>query len=1161
MSHRLALSYVEIDVPELPNISAGFDGINFAKRDAGLTGAADSKLFTFSCWIKLTTGNDGRILASSSTLGGGANVRFTIAGGGTDFQVIGLNSAGSGILDISSSSLPYERWVNILCSCDMADTAKRHIYVDDVSDLDSIATYTNDTIDFTKADWAVGAAPDGARLLNGGLANLWFQPGLYTDFSVEANRRLFVLEGGFPADLGDDGSTPTGTSPLVYLSGPIDDWHTNKGTGGGFTITGATEFDEVMKTFRFSSSVNYLPNDVDAIPSIVSIDLSPAILSLGENLGQRATLTANFRDHKHIFNYEDFDSGTFWGKFRARYGLKLQGRTLRLLYGFLGQAISGMETRTFTIESTDGPSSRGEFKIVAKDLFKFADGERSQAPILSGGFLSSDITAADVGLTLSPTGIGDTDYVGAGYVAIGGSEIVRYNRTGVDEFTVLLLHMQLGDSPAGFLDSSASGHVFLPNGNVTVTTGVSPAEFKFGAGSAAFDGNNDYLELSGTSSDFAYGTGDFTIDFWVKLAALGTIRTIYDGKNTLTTDQSPEIRINAADQITYVANNAIRITSTTTITTSAFTHVALVRSGGFTKLYVAGVNEGATYTDANNYVTFTNRPRIGSNFAGGDDFFGWIGEFRISNVARWIANFTPPTAAYSTAGSGDAMTLVRAQYNTEAQAHNAQSRVQVCLEFLAQDVAQIINDLMVDFADIDQDLIPLSTWLAETGEFINTVYSALITEPTAVNKLISELVEQAGLVVWWDDLANTFRLQVLRAISTASATYNGDIYMKDTLKVTEQPSKRLSQVYVYFDKINPLINDDQINNYRSTAFDRDLVAEAEYGAVAVKKIFSRWIPTGGRSVADAVISILLSRFRDPPRRLNFELFRDESGNTPILGGGYQIEGWPFQDMAGAAVAVPVQLTSVGALPEKFEIEAEEMLFIVTATSPDNHVIIFDASINNVNLRTTHDSIYSTPVSGDTVTCTVAAGVIIGSTSVTVAAFEVGDWPAGVTINLIVIGRIQGKGGNGGAGGVALFASSSGGAAGQAGGTALRSRESITLSGTGGVWGGGGGAGGDGGFHTGSAGFGGYGGGGGAGTNTGSGGTGGFGSTASGGNGTAGTSEAGGTESRDGGGPGLAGQSGNSTATAGGGAAGAAGAAIDGAGTVSGTVSDVRGAVS
>jgi hypothetical protein len=55
---------------------------------------------------------------------------------------------------------------------------------------------------------------------------------------VESNRRLFLSEFKRAVNLGADGSTPTAVSPIIFLSGSIAAWATNKGTGGGFTTNG-----------------------------------------------------------------------------------------------------------------------------------------------------------------------------------------------------------------------------------------------------------------------------------------------------------------------------------------------------------------------------------------------------------------------------------------------------------------------------------------------------------------------------------------------------------------------------------------------------------------------------------------------------------------------------------------------------------------------------------------------------------------------------------------------------------------------------------------------------------------------------------------------------------------------------------------------------------
>ena len=124
-------------------------------------------------------------------------------------------------------------------SFDMSDTGKRWLYVNDVSDLATINTYTDDVIDFTVADWAIGANPDGNNKLVGDLAELWFAPGVYIDLSVVANRRKFRTAAGKPAYLGPTGAIPTGTAPLIYMSGATASWESNNGTGGGFTEHGA----------------------------------------------------------------------------------------------------------------------------------------------------------------------------------------------------------------------------------------------------------------------------------------------------------------------------------------------------------------------------------------------------------------------------------------------------------------------------------------------------------------------------------------------------------------------------------------------------------------------------------------------------------------------------------------------------------------------------------------------------------------------------------------------------------------------------------------------------------------------------------------------------------------------------------------------------------
>lgn len=507
--------------------------------------------------------------------------------------------------------------------------------------------------------------------------------------------------------------------------------------------------------------------------------------------------------------------------------------------------------------------------------------------------------------------------------------------------------------------------------------------------------------------------------------------------------------------------------------------------------------------------------------------------------------------------SADTVTITaRAQMGTEAQAHKAQDRVQTVLHIFGEDVSNIIEMLMVDYAGFDANYIPIDEWLTESEGFLGTVYTAAIAEPTPVRQLIDELIAQAALCVWWDDLAPLVRLNVLRAISTDAALFDEHNRMKDTsLTIREQSEKRISQVWTYYAQINPLKALDDLDNYRSTAVTIDGEAETDHGASAIKVVLSRWIPEFGRAIAQKLNNKLLGRYRTAPRVFGFSTMRYSESDVE-LGRGYNIGSHLLQDAAGARINVPVQVTRLVPAPDRFVVESEEMRFDDLADDTP-HLVIIDGNAFNINLRTLHDAQYDEAVAGETVTCIIFAGVSVGSAAPSLPAFNVGTWPEGVVVKIVLQGKIQGPGGVGGAGfNPGVYPAQNG----LPGGTALYTRHPVILEFPAGgkLWGGGGGGAGGGSI----GGFGG-GGGGGAGLVPGNGGygvVGGVGPGAAGSEDAGGTGGAGGPEGYNGGvggGPGLPGQTSPGFAFG-----GAAGAAIDGDSFVTTTVSggDQRGSL-
>lgn len=185
---------------------------------------------------------------------------------------------------------------------------------------------------------------------------------------------------------------------------------------------------------------------------------------------------------------------------------------------------------------------------------------------------------------------------------------------------------------------------------------IQAAVKKFGTGSLEFSGVH-YVSGDG-HSDFAFGTGDFTIDFWFNPNNLG------GGVNQFFIDFRDSsavgylaIYMGVDDRLYMQEGGVARISGTTVVAaTGTWYHVALARAGTANKLFLNGVQQGATYTDTTNYLGAgsANRPFLGARsylVPGTPATFFYTGrmdELRFSKgIARWTTAFTPPTVEYA----------------------------------------------------------------------------------------------------------------------------------------------------------------------------------------------------------------------------------------------------------------------------------------------------------------------------------------------------------------------------------------------------------------------------------------------------------------------------------------------------------------------------------
>jgi hypothetical protein len=185
---------------------------------------------------------------------------------------------------------------------------------------------------------------------------------------------------------------------------------------------------------------------------------------------------------------------------------------------------------------------------------------------------------------------------------------------------------------------------------------LSTVQKKFGTASLLLDGTGDFISYS-SQPDFGYGTGDFTIEFFWRPTALGTLQVLLDCR-TASNDTAIYLEMNTAGNIRLFVSNAYRITSSVACTAGTFNHIALFRVGGVTKLAVNGTITPTTYTDANNYPA---RPlRFGASWTGGSPSTGYVDELRVvKGVSKYNTSVTVPTAAFTS----DTSTVLLLHFN------------------------------------------------------------------------------------------------------------------------------------------------------------------------------------------------------------------------------------------------------------------------------------------------------------------------------------------------------------------------------------------------------------------------------------------------------------------------------------------------------------------
>lgn len=314
-------------------------------------------------------------------------------------------------------------------------------------------------------------------------------------------------------------------------------------------------------------------------------------------------------------------------------------------------------TPTLAIALTSWPSTNTWFHIAVTrsgaNLRMFVNGTQH------GSTYNISTTAIHNGTSLLT--VGDDDNTNAGF--IGSIDDVRIT-VGVARYTAnftpptaafpdsipsggdpfgtsvaLLLHCDGTNGSTTFTDSSPSPKTVTASGNAQVTT-TNP---KFGTGAMLLDGSFDFATVP-SSTDFNFGTGDFTIEFWLNWSSISGFQTVLE-RNYISTGGFAIQSGNGTGRLIFYLSGSVIAQESVSAVINTWYFYAITRSGTTVRIYRNGVQSGSGTSSVN--ITSSAILGIGGRSANGLNCFnGRIDDLRITaGIARYTSNFIPPTAA------------------------------------------------------------------------------------------------------------------------------------------------------------------------------------------------------------------------------------------------------------------------------------------------------------------------------------------------------------------------------------------------------------------------------------------------------------------------------------------------------------------------------------
>jgi hypothetical protein len=185
------------------------------------------------------------------------------------------------------------------------------------------------------------------------------------------------------------------------------------------------------------------------------------------------------------------------------------------------------------------------------------------------------------------------------------------------------------DDSSNSNDGTSSGmtQANLVQSDLSFTSGYSPYALNF-------DGANDYIEIPSTT-DFAFGTGGFTISLWVNFDALTSGGyNILDFRTSGSGTTVGSLWINSTNGLRWYVNGGYLSANipAASFLNNTWYNVIILNNGSTTSFYLNGTSIGS----ASDTTSYTAAPLTIGDYSGG----GYVVNGSLSNVSIWNADLT-----------------------------------------------------------------------------------------------------------------------------------------------------------------------------------------------------------------------------------------------------------------------------------------------------------------------------------------------------------------------------------------------------------------------------------------------------------------------------------------------------------------------------------------